>query len=37
VEDLVQLVNVVATLEEGSASQQLGQNAADRPNINYSS
>lgn len=37
VEDLVQLVNVVAALEEGSAAQQLSQNTANRPNINYSS
>lgn len=37
VEDLVQLVDVVATLEEGSAAQKLSQDTADRPNINYSS
>ena len=35
VEDLVKLVDIVATLEEWAAAQELGQNTADGPNINF--
>jgi hypothetical protein len=34
VQNLIQLVNVVATFEERFATKQLGENAADRPDIN---
>jgi hypothetical protein len=34
VQDLVQLVDIVTTLEEGTAAQQLGQNTTDGPNVN---
>lgn len=34
VEDLVELVDVIATLEEGAAAEELGKNAAYRPYIN---
>jgi hypothetical protein len=33
-EDLVELVDIVATLEEGTAAQELCEDAADRPNVN---
>jgi hypothetical protein len=33
VEDLVELVDVVAALEEGAAAEQLGEDAAYRPDI----
>lgn len=33
VEDLVQLVDIVATLKEWSSTEQLGENAADRPHV----
>lgn len=35
VQDLVELVDVVAALEERLASQQLCENASYRPNIDY--
>ena len=35
VQDLIQLVNVVATLEEGSAAEELGKDAAHGPYVNY--
>ncbi len=34
VQDLVELVDVVAALEEGPPAQELGEDAADRPHIN---
>lgn len=34
VEDLVELVDVVAALEEGAAAEELGENAAYGPYIN---
>lgn len=34
VEDEIELVSVVATREEGPASEELGQDAADRPDVN---
>lgn len=33
VENLVELVDIVATLEEGLAAQQLGEDAANRPDV----
>jgi hypothetical protein len=35
VQDLVELVDVVAALEERPASEQLGKNTTDRPDIDY--
>lgn len=35
VENLIQLVDVIATLEERLAAQQLSKNAANRPYVNY--
>jgi hypothetical protein len=35
VQNLVKLVDVVATLEEGAPTEKLGENAANRPNVNY--
>jgi hypothetical protein len=37
VQDLVQLVDVIAALEERLAAQQLSQNATDGPDIDYKS
>lgn len=34
VKNLVKLVDVISALEEGSTTQQLGKNTADRPDIN---
>jgi hypothetical protein len=34
VEDLVQLVDVVAALEEGTAAEELGEDTADGPDVN---
>jgi hypothetical protein len=34
VEDLVELINIISSLEEGLASEKFGQNAANRPDIN---
>lgn len=34
-QDLVELVDIVSALEEGTAAKQLGQNATNRPHINY--
>jgi hypothetical protein len=34
VQNLIQLVDVVTTFEERFATEQLGENAADRPDIN---
>lgn len=34
VQDLVELVDIVSALEEGTAAEQLGQNTTDRPYIN---
>jgi hypothetical protein len=33
VQDLVELIDVVAALEEGFAAEKLGENAADGPDI----
>jgi hypothetical protein len=35
VQDLVELINVVTTLEERAATEKFRQNAAHRPDINY--
>jgi hypothetical protein len=35
VQDLVQLIDVVAALEEGTTAEELGQDTAHRPDINY--
>ena len=34
VENLVELVDVVATLEERATNKELGENTANRPNVN---
>lgn len=34
VQDLIQLVNIIAALEEGSAAKELGKDAADGPDVN---
>ena len=36
VQDLVKLVNIVATLEKWTATEKFGQNTTNRPHINYS-
>lgn len=36
VQDLVELVDVVAALEEGAAAEELGEDAADRPDVDWS-
>jgi hypothetical protein len=35
VEDLVELVDVVAALEEGAAAEELGEDAADGPDVDW--
>lgn len=35
VEDLVELVDIITALEEGSSAEELGKNTANRPHINY--
>jgi hypothetical protein len=35
VQNLVQLVDIVAALEEWPTTEKFGQNTADGPNINY--
>lgn len=34
-ENLVQLVDVIATLEKGATAKELSENAANRPYVNY--
>lgn len=34
-QDLVQLVDVVTALEEGLTTEELGQDTADRPDVNW--
>lgn len=34
-EDLVQLVDVIAALEEWTSTKKLSENAADGPDVNY--
>lgn len=35
VQDLVELVDVVAALEEGAAAEEFGEDTADGPHVNY--
>lgn len=35
VQDLVQLINIIPALEDRPSSQQFGENAPDRPHVNY--
>jgi hypothetical protein len=35
VQDLIQLVDIVTALEEGSATEELGEDTAHGPDVNY--
>ena len=35
-QDLIQLIDIVATLEEGLATKELSENTANRPDVDWS-